>query len=677
MRLRTARRQLSIVTACLAAAATTFGVGPQVPPGAPPRPAEQSGATTGTGAISGIVVDALSGTPLAGASVSLGRLDVQRPSPRMVTDSKGRFIFHNLPASADYFLDARRFGYALTRYGWSGPDGTLATNAIRRIPITDGQWVNTITIPLWRYGAISGRVADERGEPVVGVVVRAFGFASIAGQSQIVGGPLATTDDRGVYRISGVKPGRYVVSVLSVQSTVLNTTPEGPPVRAVGELESGGYGGGRGAMVTAPGVDVDGRHRLVLTNFATPPPPADGKSRAYPAVFFPGVPRAADAAPIEVTYGDNRTGVDFQLRPEPGVRVTGRLESRTELPASLLLRLMPVGSERLGPGSEAATTNSERDGSFTFLNVPEGNYTLIAQATIVEIGSNNSSLRLAEPPGFPAGGISVGSSRGAPGLSYHVRSGQPSPLSGRASVSVGTTDIANLVVPLHPSVKISGRVVFTEGGPPEKLILGVTALTADGDLSLGQPRGEGVAGEGGMTFEVAGLLGGKYLLSVGPMLRSTPGAGMEGYSGPMGIVSIVSGGRDVVDTGFDGALGNDFEDVIITLTTKVPTLTGVVRDADGPAPGMVFAFPVERERWVSYGLEPRRLRTGPAGLDGKFKVPDLPQGEYFLIAVDAKDADRWADPRFLAAAAPHATRVSLKWGASVTQDLKIVEVVVK
>ena len=661
------------------ALAASVAVTAQVSPGGPPRPSGQSLPTTGTGAISGVVVDAVTGAPVAGASVSLGRLDIQRPSPRMVTDSKGRFIFHNLPPSPEYFLDARQFGYAHTRYGWAAPDGTLANSAIRRIPITDGQWVNTISIPLWRYGAISGRVVDEHGEPVVGVAVRAFGFNNIAGQSQMVGGSLATTDDRGVYRLTSVKPGRYVVSVLSVQSTVLNTTPEGPPIRPVGELESGGYGGGRGAMLTAPGIDVDGRHRLVITNFATPPPPADGTVRAYPALFFPGVPRSADAQPIEMSYGDSRTGVDFQLRPVPGVRVSGRLESRSgELPSSLLLRLMPAGSERLGPGSEAATTTSDRDGTFTFLNVPEGSYTLLAQASVVEISSTSSSLRLAEPPGFPAGGISVGSSRGAPGLSYHVRAGQPSALSGRASVDVGAMEVTNLVVPLRPSVKITGRVEFAEGAPPENLHLGLTAHTADGDLSLGQPRGSGTMTPRGMTFEVAGLVGGRYILTAGrSLIFSAATGGVSGYDGPLAMMSIMSGGRDVIDAGFDGSLGVDFDDVVITLTTNVPTLSGVVRDNNGPAPGVVMAFPVERERWVGYGLEPRRFRNAPAGNDGKFKFADLPQGEYFVVAVDAKDLDKWVDPKFLAAASAAATRVALKWGETISRDLTIAEVVVK
>jgi hypothetical protein len=246
------------------------------------------------------------------------------------------------------------------------------------------------------------------------------------------------------------------------------------------------------------------------------------------------------------------------------------------------------------------------------------------------------------------------------------------------TVDVGTTEVANVVVPLQPSVKISGRIVFAEGQPPANLHLGLTAYTADGDLSLGQPSGSGVASEGGMTFDVAGLVGGRYLLTAGRSLIFRPGAsGVEGYDGPLGMMSIMHGGRDVIDTGFDGSLGHDFEDVVITLTTKVPTLSGVVRDANGPASGVVIAFPVERERWVGYGLEPRRFRTAPAGLDGTFRVADLPQGEYFLVAVDARHVNEWTNPRFLAAAVPLATRVTLKWGASVAQELKLAEVVIK
>jgi hypothetical protein len=228
-------------------------------------------------AISGIVTDAVTRRPLAGAVVTLSRIEGGDPLPRMVTDARGRFVFRSLPPATNYYLQARRFGYAPTRYGWTGPGQSLAIRDILLITLTDNQWIDDINIPLWRYGSISGRVVDERGEPLVGVAVRTFSHHSVAGQRQLVAGPLATTDDRGMYRITGVSPGRHVVAVLSVQSTVLVTTPEAPQLRPVGALETGGIGAGRGAFVVGPTIDVDGRHRLAVTNFATPPPPAAGQ----------------------------------------------------------------------------------------------------------------------------------------------------------------------------------------------------------------------------------------------------------------------------------------------------------------------------------------------------------------------------------------------------------------
>src|SRR5690242_13295780 len=62
-----------------------------------------------TAALSGVVVDAVTGRPLVGAVVSLGHVGpISRQQPRMVTDRQGRFVFRDLPASTNYFLDANR-----------------------------------------------------------------------------------------------------------------------------------------------------------------------------------------------------------------------------------------------------------------------------------------------------------------------------------------------------------------------------------------------------------------------------------------------------------------------------------------------------------------------------------------------------------------------------------------
>ena len=650
-------RALVVVAACLTASVMT------------PRASQQaSQPTTGTAAISGVVVDATTGKPVAGATVSLGRTDaIGRPGPRMVADARGRFVFRNLPAAQTYYLDARRFGYAATRWGWTAPNQSSAIKDITQISVADDQWVSTIRIPLWRLGAIAGRVVDERGEPAVGVAVRAFSTVTIAGAAQFVGGPIATTDDRGAYRLSGLAPGRYVVSVLSVQSTVPSAMAETPLTKAVGELEGTTVGGGRGApVIGGPGIDVDGAHRLVITQFATPPPPSQGRPRAYPAVFYPAARGAADAMPLDIGYGDNRTGTDFQLRPVAGSRLSGRVDAGNAPPPPFVLRLMPAGSERLGFGSEAATTTVERNGTFTFLGVPDGDYTLIAQSGVMDFASGTVTSRIADAPGFARTSGGVGSFPSIPDLEFLTRGGPAAPLWGRLVVSVDGRDRDDLVVPLRSTVQISGKVVFEEGTkrPAPNGSISISLEPANGDPTLGRMFEPIAASVAQPTFAVGGLLAGTYLIG---NFRGAP------YS----LVSATWQGRDLTDVGFDAAAGHDFDEVVITLTDRLTKLTGTVRDSQGPANAAVIVFPLSRERWTSYGWTPRLLRTARSASNGAFELPYLPDGEYYLVAVPIKQADLWSDAKFLAAAAPLATRISIKWGDTLTQDLAVATVTVK
>ena len=63
--------------------------------------------------------------------------------------------------------------------------------------------------------------------------------------------------------------------------------------------------------------------------------------------------------------------------------------------------------------------------------------------------------------------------------------------------------------------------------------------------------------------------------------------------------------------------------------------------------------------------------------DDGFELTGLPKGDYYLVAVDPALAEAWKDPRFFPAAAGAATRVSLDWGTSLTQDLTLQEVTLR
>lgn len=616
------------------------------------------------GGITGVVVDAVTGAVVVGARVTIRQAElIGGPARRVLTDSKGRFAFA-VPPAKDYFLDANRFGYAATRYGWTEPGGSLSVEALRRIPVTAGQLVTDITVPLWRLGTISGRVLDEHSEPMVGVVVRAFTVANIAGLPQPVAAALATTDDRGVYRLPDISPGRYIVGVLSVQSTVLSSTPEGPQLRPIGELASGGIGAGRGAVITSPTIDVDGDHRLALSNFATPPPPNHGDARAYPAMYYPAATSPADAIPFEIKYGDSRTGVDFQMQPVRAVRVSGRIDAGAMPIPRFLLRLMPKGSEQLGFGAEVATTQVEANGAFTFLNVPGGDYTLMAQGTVMDFYATDQDARLPDAPGFPAGGISVGSKPAAPTLNYLVRSGSAETAWGRMPLSVGGSNIDNLVFPLHPAAKIRGHVHFADGVKVPTAGFLLFAQPANGDPSLGNPSTRTAQNDPTFAFELPGLLPGTYLLD--PL-----------SFGGMAPLSVMWDGRDVKDTGFDASQGRDFDDVVVTLSNNLAEVTGVVSDIHGPAVGAVLVFPAERERWSNYGWTPLRLQSVPAAADGTYRARRLPEGDYLMIAVSPSKGHEWVNQRFLAAAAPLAKRVSVRWGEKLSVNLPITDVVIK
>ena len=366
---------------------------------APERP--QAGALPpGTGAISGTVVDALTGKPLGGAVVYVGvtgRGAVGRFS-RQLTDPKGRFVFVDLPANDQYFINASRFGYENGGYGFTQTRGTPT-----RIRLSEGEWFKDARIALWRPATIGGRVVDERGEPVVGVPVRALARILVAGRPQTATGPTATTDDRGVYRIAGLKAGTYFVQVPSVQSS----------------LPAGEEPEDSRASTSAPSnprfaLDTPGPHRQVVGDYALAPASGSG-ARVYPITYHPAARRTAEAVPVELTPGDDRANVDIVLDAMPAANIRGVVQGPPEALGGLLLRLMPEGAEGMGLGSEAATSVADAHGRFAFLNVPAGAYTIDARRAAVEFqvgtGFGNPAV---EPPGFRMSGMSSLSVASAP-----------------------------------------------------------------------------------------------------------------------------------------------------------------------------------------------------------------------------------------------------------------------
>lgn len=160
-------------------------------------------ATAGTaGSVGGTVTSAVSGMPLAFADVHLlSAAGIKITSTK--SDRRGRFLISGVPPG-EYRLSAGRRYFATGRYGqqtWNGIGDLIA--------VAEGKNVE-VEITLHRLGVITGMVLDENGEGMPNFPVRA-----IRALPDRPAGPVSyggISDDRGYFRIPGLKPGKYYVA---------------------------------------------------------------------------------------------------------------------------------------------------------------------------------------------------------------------------------------------------------------------------------------------------------------------------------------------------------------------------------------------------------------------------------------------------------------------------------
>lgn len=622
--------------------------------------------TYGTGAISGVVIDGATGLPLEGALVQLVTGGPGGPGsrPRQRTDARGRFIFHRLPAYETFGLQASREGYFDT--GFKSAPGTVTS---ARIALRDGEWFAKANLTLWKPAAITGTVRDERGEPMVGVAVRPILQLPVAGRMRLAAGPAVMTDDRGMYRLANLRSGRYVVHVPSVQITL----PDG----------TAPLGGARSTSMGAAGApsppeplqllrsDDAGRTDGLSVLVGYSPAPPGNSATAYPMMYHPSARSLDQAEAISVDYGELRANVDVTLARVATARISGQVVGPAEVIAKLPVRLMPLGSEELGDGAEAALTLTDPLGRFTFLQVPSGSYTVIASTAQSEYTSGSTVGRSLRPtlPGFAATSMASGTVAGADNLRYSTRRTGQGGASGQVPVSVGDQDVDDLPVPIQAGVTVSGMFLWDGGqAPPEgtRFPPFIRLEPADGNLTMGIPIGGVAPLRGGVlptptTFELPGVLPGRYVF------------GESLISGAFTIEAVEHGGQDLLSTLLIVSGEKDIREVVIRLTARRTSVTGRVTSGNGAVPedAAVMLFPADRAMWRDYGITGARFKTATVASDGGFRAPEgTPPGEYYAAVVHQNDRSRWIDVEFLTELVTRATRIRLVPGSPVVLDLR-------
>lgn len=283
-------------------------------------------APTLTGVISGVVTDPSTGAPLAGVAVHLPPMS---GSPRAAgenpydteTDDHGHYAFTKLPAGRYSDVRAHLGGFSDASFKIGVPAADRAT-----IALADGQHF-TANIALAGMSSIGGRVTTETGAPAPGTYVQLLVTQPLFGADHVFAGPVAQTNERGEYAFPSLRSGSFRVMVLATEHTRASTT-------------------------MAP---------------------------VYPQLFFPDVNAFGASQPLALQPGESRTGINFVRRRVDGHRVSGKLLGSADAFTGLMLRLVPDGLTDVGPRADAATTIVDKDGTFTFLNVPTGDYTLVGR----------------------------------------------------------------------------------------------------------------------------------------------------------------------------------------------------------------------------------------------------------------------------------------------------------
>ena len=612
-----------------------------------PVPRQQlSSAAARNSAISGVVSDGATSRPIAGVAISVSGAGA---TSKTVTDSKGRFVFRNLPACDKCFLHASKPGYeagGVTRIDMRAFMSTA-------IGLAENEWISDLNVIMWKPGGISGTVVDEHGAPVVDVPVRVLISVPIAGTFHFAGGPATRTDDRGRYRIAGLVAGTYVVNVPSVQSSVAPDTPQATiqGVRNISVLPQ--------ALASVPVLDA-GSSWLVLGQYATPP---SGARETYPALYYPNVRAISEATPINLGHSEERRGVDFVIRPVASVRVSGRLDGPPEAVAGVVVRLLQEGADALAPASEQATALTGPDGSFVMPNVAAGSYVLDVRTSISEITAGATSALPSTPGLVGDSSFSFVSSITGFELSggiRHRRLPGRDGWSARRPIVVGGDDLSGVVLPLERGVTISGHVVSDDGAVVSAA--SVTLEPASGDPGLMYWQGiRDPNRKSGASFELQGVLPGQYFFRGGL------------------VKSVTANGRDVTNQPLHVTAGTDVSNVMITLTAQPARIDGTVTKADGSTAreAAVIIFPTDPAQWTNFGVHPPRIQSITFFGSGKYQIPRVTAGEYFVVAVDLSMRDGWTDPRFFKAAAAVATRVNLEWGKTTTQALVLQRVTLR
>ena len=605
----------------------------------------------GKGSISGVVVVAGSGQPARKARVSLSGGNDVGGGRSTTTDDSGGFAFSALPEGR-FNLSASKPGHISGTYGQRQP-GRPGTP----IQLGDGQRLQ-VQLQITRGGVITGTVLDEHTEAIPGTPVRALRYVMQSGQRTLQQAGSGSTDDRGVYRIFGLQPGEYIVF-----ATPRNTN-QGVEQGRQAELQQ--LVQQSEVMARLEAVQAQAlTERIAQLRASMPAASVDEAASGYAPVYYPGTTSPSNAATVTLGPGEEKGSVDFQYQVVPIARIDGIVTSTTSQPVSNI-QVSLVNTAFAVPGISPGSARADAQGAFRIPNVPPGQYTLVARATVGGAGREAGPGREGGPGGpgglagrgQPPGGrgeMLAGRGRGLLAGADQIR------LWATADVTVDGRNVSNVVLTLQPGMSVSGRTVFegTAQPPTDLTRLRVTLAPVVAPGSPGEIASTAagrVDAEGRFTF--ASVVPGRYRLT---------GAG-AGTGWSLGSSTVE--GQDSLDFPIEVKPNQSINGAVITFVDRQSELTGtIVNERAQPVPDYtLIVYPADQRFWTP---QSRRIQSARPATDGRFTFRNLPAGDYRLVPVYDPEPGSWFDPAFLLQLETASVRVTIAEGEKKEQHLRV------
>ncbi|MGA8143734.1 MAG: carboxypeptidase-like regulatory domain-containing protein [Candidatus Acidiferrales bacterium] len=303
-----------------------------------PASAQQSSAISSSddksqfASIAGTVLRSGTDEPLRKAQVTLSRRDDKSPRSReVVTGADGKFVIEGV-APGEYDLSADHDGYVEKSYGENSTGRGAAV-----LSLAAGQSLSDLIFRLPKCAVISGRVADEDGDPVSRVNVEAVRRTTYHGKAMVSSFGQSETNDLGEYRLFDLVPGRYC----------LRATPRGS-------------------------------QRTLAEGIASAGGSSDAKAaNTYVMTYYPDATDVSRASILELKPGDEAPSMDISLVRSRTYKIRGQVINTGSALGFAVIASLKDDFE----SSPANASMTEKNGMFEIAGLTPGSYLLRALAS--------------------------------------------------------------------------------------------------------------------------------------------------------------------------------------------------------------------------------------------------------------------------------------------------------